>query len=195
MAGTLAGAAIGPPAVWLVSGHVSWLDAAVWFTRNTVSILLIAAVGLRVGHHWRGGWQVRRIPPLRLAEYAALIVCSISAYAIGFAANHGLPLAFPLLAVTVWAGLRLHTTFVVLHDLCLGSIAVLFTLHGQGPFAVIESFQARALVAQVFVGMVAIVGLSIALGRDERAELLRQLTDTGRSPRRRRSCSPRSSTR
>ncbi|GAA3236159.1 ATP-binding protein [Dactylosporangium siamense] len=181
VAGTLAGAAIGPPAVWLVSGHVSWVDAAVWFTRNTVSILLIAAVGLRVGHHWRGGWQVRRISPLRLAEYGALIVCSLSAYVIAFAVNHGLPLAFPLLAVTVWAGLRLHTTFVVLHDLCLGAVAVLFTLHGDGPFATIESHQARALVAQAFVGMVAIVGLSIALGRDERSELLRQLTDTGRA--------------
>ena len=109
VAGTLAGAAIGPPAVWLVSGHVSWLDAAVWFTRNTVSILLIVAVGLRIGHHRRGGWQARRVPPLRLAEYAALIVCSISAYVVGFALNHGLPLAFPLLAVTVWAALRLHT--------------------------------------------------------------------------------------
>ncbi|MEV4515335.1 ATP-binding protein [Dactylosporangium sp. NPDC049525] len=180
-AGTLAGAAIGPPAVWLISGHVSWVDAAVWFTRNTVSILLIAAVGLRIGHHWRDGWHTRRVPALRLAEYGALIVCSISAYVVGFAVNHGLPLAFPLLAVTVWAALRLHTTFVVLHDLCLGSLAVLFTLHGDGPFAMIESFQARALVAQAFVGMVAIVGLSIALGRDERAELLRQLTETGRA--------------
>lgn len=178
-AGALAGAALGPAAVWLVTGHFSWLDAAVWFTRNAISILLIVAVGLRIGHHWRSGPHPWRITPLRLAEYAALIVCSISAYVVGFAVNHGLPLAFPLLAVTVWAGLRLHTTFVVLHDLCLGSLAVLFTLHGDGPFAMIQSHQARALVAQAFVGMVAIVGLSIALGRDERAELLRRLTASG----------------
>ena len=58
---------------------------------------------------------------------------------------------------------------------------MLFTLHGDGPFAVIASFQARALVAQAFVGMVAIVGLSIALGRDEGAGLLRQLTESGRA--------------
>ncbi|WP_426508257.1 ATP-binding protein [Dactylosporangium sp. McL0621] len=38
----------------------------------------------------------------------------------------------------------------------------------------------RALVAQAFVGMIAIVGLSIALGRDERAELLGRLTAAGR---------------
>ncbi|MDG6107508.1 MASE1 domain-containing protein [Dactylosporangium aurantiacum] len=180
-AGALAGGAIGPPAVWLVSGHVEWLDAAIWFTRNVVSILLIMAVGLRVGHHWREGGRPRWPAPLRLAEYVALIAGSISAYTVGFALNHGLPLAFPLLAVTVWAALRLHTTFVAVHDLCLGTIAVLFTLHGDGPFATIASHQARALVAQAFVGMVAIVGLSIALGRDERAELLRRLTETGRA--------------
>lgn len=181
VAGALAGATIGPTAVWLDTGDVSWLDAAVWFTRNAVSILLILAVGLRLGHHWRGGWRARPVTRLRLAEYGALIVCSISAYMVGFAVDLGLPLAFPLLAVTVWAGLRLHTTFVVLHGLCLGSLAVIFTLHGDGPFATVASFQARALVAQAFVAMVAIVGLSIALGRDERAELLRRLTETGRA--------------
>ncbi|MET7419366.1 MASE1 domain-containing protein [Dactylosporangium sp. NPDC005555] len=180
-AGTGAGAVLGPTGIWLVTGHVSWMDAAVWFTRNGVSILLILAVGLRIGHHWRTGPHLRRVAPLRLAEYGALIACSISAYMVGFALNHGLPLAFPLLAVTVWAALRLHTTFVVLHDLCLGAMAVLFTLHGDGPFATIASHQTRALVAQAFVGMVAIVGLSIALGRDERNELLGRLTDTGRA--------------
>ncbi|MFF5233830.1 ATP-binding protein [Dactylosporangium sp. NPDC000521] len=180
-AGALAGATIGPAAVWIVSGHFSWMDAAVWLTRNTVSILLILSVGLRVGHQWRNGIRFARIAPVRLAEYLALVVCSISAYVVGFALNHGLPLAFPLLAVTVWAALRLHTTFVVLHDLSLGSLAVLFTLHGDGPFATIQSHQTRALVAQAFVGMVAIVGLSIALGRDERAELLERLTETGRA--------------
>lgn len=181
VAGALSGAVIGPTALWLITGHFNWLDAAVWFTRNTVSILLILAVGLRVGHQLRSGRRARPVTALRLAEYGALIVCSISAYVVGFAVNHGLPLAFPLLAVTVWAALRLHTTFVVLHDLVLGSLAVIFTLHGDGPFATIASYQARALVAQAFVGMVAIVGLSIALGRDERAELLRRLTETGRS--------------
>lgn len=180
-AAALAGGVIGPPAVWLVSGHVEWLEAAIWFTRNTVSILLIVALGLRVGHHWREGRRPRWPAPLRLAEYVALIAGSLSAYAVGFALNHGLPLAFPLLAVTVWAALRLHTTFVAVHDLCLGTIAVLFTLHGDGPFATIASHQARALVAQAFVGMVAIVGMSIALGRDERAELMRQLTEAGRA--------------
>ncbi|GAA2592095.1 hypothetical protein GCM10010399_23340 [Dactylosporangium fulvum] len=172
---------IGPTAVWFSTGHVAWSEAAVWFTRNAVSILLISVAGMRLGHHLATGWRFHLAGPLRIVEYAALIVCSVTAYIVGFALNHGLPLAFPLLAVTVWAALRLHTTFVVFHDLCLGTLAILFTLHGEGPFAGITAHPTRALVAQAFVGMVAIVGLSIALGRDERAALLEQLTAAGKA--------------
>ncbi|WP_433052768.1 ATP-binding protein [Dactylosporangium sp. CS-033363] len=177
--GAGAGALVGPTAVWLTTDSYVWTDGLVWFLRNAVSILLIGAVGLRLGYHYSAGRPLMRAGPGRLFEYAALIVCSLTAYGLGFGVAH-LPLAFPLVAVTVWAALRLHTTFVVLHDLGLGTIAVLFTLHGNGPFAAVPSLPVRALLAQAFVGMIAIVGLAIALGRDERAELLRRLTATSR---------------
>nr|BFE64870.1 hypothetical protein GCM10020063_093960 [Dactylosporangium thailandense] len=178
-AGAGAGALVGPTAIWLTTDRFLWTDGVVWFLRNGVSILLIVAVGLRLGHQRARGWRWTRPSAVRLAEYAALVVCSLTAYGVGFGVSH-LPLAFPLLAVTVWAALRLHTTFVVLHDLGLGALAVLFTLHGNGPFASIPSHATRALVAQAFVGMIAVVGLSIALGRDERAELMGRLTAAGR---------------
>jgi hypothetical protein len=79
------------------------------------------------------------------------------------------------------AGLRLHTTFVILHDLVFGAAAVLFTLHGTGPFAQIASHPGRALIAQLFVGTVAIVGLALALGRDERVALLDRLKASERA--------------
>ncbi|GAA3449892.1 ATP-binding protein [Dactylosporangium matsuzakiense] len=173
-AGAAAGALVGPVAVWLTTGQYRWTDGAVWLLRNVVSILLISAVGFRLGYHHSTGWPLKRARPGRLFEYAALVVCSLTAYGAGFGVSH-LPLAFPLLTVTVWAALRLHTTFVVLHDLSLGTIAVLFTLHGNGPFAAVPSHPVRALLAQGFVGLIAVVGLSIALGRDERTELMDRL--------------------
>ncbi|WP_432980757.1 ATP-binding protein [Dactylosporangium sp. CA-233914] len=179
VAGAAAGALAGPTAVWLTTGQFRWSDGLVWLLRNTVSILLIGAVGMRLRHHRARGWPARPASPVRRVEYAALVVCSLAAYGIAFGAGQ-LPLAFPLLAVTVWAALRLHTTFVVVHGLALGAIAILFTLHRDGPFAAIDSHPTRAMVAQAFVGMVAVVGLAIALGRDERAELLDRLTAAGR---------------
>ncbi|MEV6599910.1 ATP-binding protein [Actinoplanes sp. NPDC051346] len=189
-----AGALIGPTAGWIVNGAYSWPATAVWQTRNTVSILLIGAVGLRLGHlvhrlRVGAGADPRTRVRARLAtltwqralEYTAVVVASVLMYYVAFGADHGLPLAFPLLAMTVWAGVRLRTGFVVLHDLFFGSVAVLFTLHGDGPFATVDDNAGRALIAQAFVGMVAIVGLSLALGRDERARLLADLRASERA--------------
>ena len=185
---TAVGALIGPSAVWLINGTYSWPATAVWLTRNTVSILLIGAAGLRLGYllhdylthrgdsrrtglrsHWAS------TPWWRPVEYVAIVVLSAGAYVVAFGVDHGLPLAFPLLVMTVWAGLRLHTGFVILHDLIFGSLAVVYTLIGYGPFAMIPSHAARALVAQLFVGMVAVVGLALALSRDERTALISEL--------------------
>ena len=185
---TAAGALIGPTGVWVLTGNYSWPATAVWLTRNTVSILLIGAAGLRLGHllhvhftrgtvgPWaavRDGW--RSTPLRRRVEYLAVTVLSALTYAAVFALDHRLPLAFAVVVMTVWAGVRLHTGFVILHDLVFGSVAVLFTLAGAGVFATIASHPARALVAQLFVGVIAVVGLALALGRDERAALITDL--------------------
>ena len=185
---TAGGALIGPTGVWVVNGDYSWPATAVWLTRNTVSILLIGAAGLRLGyllhgHLARGAgalWAAvrstwRSTPLRRRAEYLAVTVLSGLVYAAVFGLDHRLPLAFVVVVMTVWAGVRLHTGFVILHDLILGSVAILFTLAGTGVFANIASHPARALVAQLFVGMIAVVGLALALGRDERAALITDL--------------------
>ncbi|WP_328291451.1 diguanylate cyclase [Kineococcus sp. NBC_00420] len=194
-----AGAVIGPVSVWALTGHWSLLSAAVWLIRNTVSVVLILAAGLRIGHlldprtkiptpqtrHPRGQDSPeepdqQRLPfirprGLRLVELIAALMVSGLLYVLVFAVFDGLPLAFPLLAVTVWVALRFDTTIVAVHDLALGVVAVAFTLAGSGPFATISNDDARALVVQLFVGMLVVVGLALALGRDEREVLLTQV--------------------
>ncbi|HWS32146.1 MAG TPA: histidine kinase dimerization/phospho-acceptor domain-containing protein, partial [Actinoplanes sp.] len=188
-ASTALGAAVGTTGMWLINGWFSWSSGAVWLARNTASVLLIGAAGLRLGYAWHqrpAGWgwrragvwareQWRAAPAWRVAEYAALIGCSALVYWFGFVVVRGLPVAFALIAVTVWAGLRMPTTFVVCHDLLVGTVAVLFTLAGSGAFAGIADHATRALIAQVFVGMVAVIGLALALGRDERKALLDEM--------------------
>ncbi|MDR7276365.1 diguanylate cyclase domain-containing protein [Catenuloplanes atrovinosus] len=183
---TACGTMIGPTGVWVVNGVYSWPASAVWLTRNTVSILLIGAVGVRVGrllHAWRTDPEYRgalrrwrALGPHRRLEYVLLVVASAVAYTAVFGIDHRLPLAFTVIVVTVWAASRLHTTFVVVHDLVFGTVAVLFTLGGTGVFAHIPSYPARALVAQAFVGVITVVGLALALGRDERVALVRQVS-------------------
>ncbi|GIF17213.1 ATP-binding protein [Actinoplanes teichomyceticus] len=185
------GTLLGPTGLWAVSGVYSWPAVAVWLTRNTVSILLIGVAGLRVGHlvavQLRGVSRadlrdrLSAVRPARKLEYLAVVVLSVIAYLAVFGVNRTLPLAFTVIGMTVWAGTRLHTAFVVLHDLVFGSVAVLFTLHGDGVFAQIGSYPARALVAQVFVGMLAVTGLALALSRDERVALVHDLRGAQRA--------------
>ncbi|GIF44020.1 ATP-binding protein [Actinoplanes xinjiangensis] len=180
---TVAGAVAGPIGVWLLTGRHSWPATLVWLSRNTASILLIGAAGLcvvpairRFRQRYgalRDWW--RATPRARLIEYGALVLISAAAYLTGFAYSRGLPIAFALIAVTVWAGTRFPTPLVVLHDLAAGSMAVLFTLNGDGPFAAIGDPATRACVAQLYVAIVAVVGLSLALGRAERTALITAL--------------------
>ena len=188
---TACSAVVGPTGVWAADGVYSWPATAVWLTRNTVSILVIGAAAVRVGkalQAWRSAsprmslrdrWAA--VPWPRRLEYVSLTALSAAVYGAVFGLNHRLPLEFVVIALTMWAGLRLHTTFVVLHDLVFGCVTVLCTLHGGGVFAQITSDSARALVAQAFVGMIAVAGLALALGRDERAALLAQLSTSEQS--------------
>ncbi|GAA0235984.1 ATP-binding protein [Cryptosporangium japonicum] len=172
--GTLAGALVGPTLVSWYAGSWDRLGALVWLSRNVSSVLAIGILGLL----FLGRRTDERLSAWRYGELVALAAGSAAAYVLAFAQSHGLPLAFPLLLVTVWAGSRFPATLVALHGVAVGTVAVLFTLHGQGPFATIESYPVRALVTQSFVAMVAMLGTVLALGRHERRALTRELAET-----------------
>ncbi|MBO3741283.1 ATP-binding protein [Actinoplanes flavus] len=177
IAGTALGAVVGAAGMWLINGNVSVGSGAVWLIRNLAGVLLIVPVGLRLRRlPGRAPWW-RTVPWWRTGEAAALITGSVLAYWFTFVVLNGLPVAFVLIAITIWAGLRMPTSFVAVHGLLAGAVAVAFTLAGPGPFASIPDHASRALVAQLFVSMIAVIGLVLALGRDERQALLRQLTD------------------
>jgi len=187
---TSAGALVGPTAAALDTGRWSWLVVAVWLVRNSVSILLITVMVLRVGHALavrsrasggdRPDAHVRRLPFLvpsgwQAVELAAAVVGSVAAYAAVFWFAHGLPLAFVPLSLTVWVALRFDTTLVSIHDVLVSALAVVLTLAGGGPFALIPTDATRALVVQVYVGLLAVIGLMLAVSRDEREVLVLRL--------------------
>ncbi|GGL20070.1 ATP-binding protein [Planomonospora parontospora] len=188
LAGALAGALIGPTTLAVTTGRWSALTTAVWLTRNVVSIVTITALGLCLGRlserraaaperpSWwqavREAWG--RAEDRRIAECSALLVTSAAAYVGTFWIMNDLPMAFLLTAITVWTAVRFSTAFTALHGLVVGAAALVFTLYGGGPFASVASPAARVLVAQVFAGMITVVGLALALGRDERDVLDRR---------------------
>ncbi|MEU4426177.1 ATP-binding protein [Actinoplanes sp. NPDC024001] len=189
-ASTACGALVGPTSRWLLGDGYSWVSAVVWLARNTASTLIIGIAGICVGQAvatyrarhgslagWRRHWltTLRGTPRWRILEYATLAVCTTSLYILGFHYGDRLPLTFAVLGLTVWAATRLATPFVVAHSLVAATIAALYTVHDGGPFAIVESHALRSIILQTFAAMVAVVGLALALGRDERDRLMTEL--------------------
>ncbi|MBM7774235.1 signal transduction histidine kinase [Actinokineospora baliensis] len=171
------GAAVGPTAMWLITGRYSVITTAVWMARNIAGVLLVGIIGLCLARVAVRSTRSAAPSTWRKVEYLAVSVCSVLAYVVAFGRDESLPVAATLISLTVWAASRLSTTYVALHTGAVATIAVLFTLHGQGPFAVVPAHAGRALLVQLFVVIVVVVGLALALGRDEREQLLAELAE------------------
>ncbi|MET8148802.1 ATP-binding protein [Actinoplanes sp. NPDC049668] len=186
----VAGSVLATAGVWLAGAVDSWSLLAVMVTRNMSSLLIVTALGISLGHrvteHRRrhGGLAdcrrdiraaLRRTPTRRLGEYLAVIVCSTAVYAAVLAPGPPMPLTYLLMAVTVWEAVRLSTGYVAFANLVQATWTIVFTLRDQGPFSSIESLPQRAMVGQGFVLFAAVVGLALALSRDEAASLAHEL--------------------
>jgi signal transduction histidine kinase len=188
LAAALAGALLGAFGLALAVGGVDASMLLVGWGRNSVSMLVITAVGLLAGPPLfaaTGGRDLGRILYAavhartigRLVEAELLIASSITLYALVFGQQTAEPLSFLVLSVSVWAGLRFSPVAVTFHGVAMGAAGIVFTLHGEGPFAAIESPHVRALVAQVFVATTVLTGLSLAFSRVERDRANRRLAE------------------
>lgn len=155
-----------------------WSSMAPRAVRNAASILVIAPAGLALVEWAQSPPRPRRARPSRLRtgrilEHTAALCMVPLTYAAWFWLDE-LPLIFPLLILTVWAGARLRTWFVLVHDTVAAVAAVAFTLAGAGPFVTVGVGWIEVVLAQLYVGIVCTIGLALALARDERVRLARE---------------------
>ncbi len=181
---TVTAAVISSPLIELaltVQGAGSQGQASIlWIARNTVSVLGLGTLGLAIGE-----WvQTRRRQGRSLLEGWAggrsfdLIVLVLLApliYLVWFLALDTIALLFPLIALTVWAGSRLPVRSVVLHTLLCGTVAVQLTVAGSGPLVTLPDSTTQVVVAQLYVGLITIIGLALSVAGEERRELVTEL--------------------
>ncbi len=181
--GSLVGAAVGGVGRGLFLDTWSLTDVVIWWGRNATgcvvvvtTVLLVVAVlpGIR-GHRGRAVLEDLRT---RGPEAAVLAAFTAVIYLGVFGIYDSLPLAFPLLVPTVWAGLRFSALFVGLHSIVVSTIVVSFTLADRGVFASVDTWNEKVLVSQLYVGLVFCLGILLALGRGERLSLSASLTST-----------------
>ncbi|GGN92475.1 hypothetical protein GCM10010112_79700 [Actinoplanes lobatus] len=183
----VAGAVVGFPGLWMATGTLVWSQAMTVLISTAISMLIcealaqhIAAVlaDLRARHGtlpaaWR--YAMREVPSTRIGEYLAVVGCSAAAYSIMFTIP-GISMVFPLLVLTVWAAVRLCTTYVLAFSAAVTLAASAATLCRSGPFATLGSAETEVLVAHVFAATSALIGLTLSLIREERATLTLELT-------------------
>ncbi len=183
---SLVGAAVGSLGLAATLDGWVWEDFFVWWGRNIAGSLVVTTLGILVLGVALGARRTEaRVDPDALArrpardralEAALLGVVTVIVYLLVFDWYAALPVAFPLLVPTVWAGLRFLPLPVAVHSLLVSAVVVGFTVAGQGPFARVGSWQEEAILAQVFVLLVFSLGMLLSLSRSERIELTRTLS-------------------
>jgi signal transduction histidine kinase len=183
---TIAASAVSMAGRWLVTGSLPVTVTTMSVARHTASILVLGSAGicagaaisrLPAGDRTLAGWWHHRDPPSprRIAEITGIGALSIAGHLTVFAYEQRVPVSFALLAITVMVGVRLSTPWVLLHNLVVGVLTLRYTLTGLGPFATVGDVPLRAVLVQLFVALVALVGLTLSLAREERQALLTAL--------------------
>lgn len=185
LAAALAGAPIGTLASWSETGDVSWSTALNWFLRNACGILLPAAAAWAWTDAWRrSGGPLWRRPwtsaPRRGAvlELGAVVILSLGIGAVVIAAPAQIPLTYPLIAVSAWVGFRFLPAIGAAYTFVFGTVAILLTLAGSGPFGGIEDLARRANAIQLLVTLTMLLVLLVACGVSQRVELTAQLRES-----------------
>lgn len=188
----LLGALMGAAGLVATSGGLHVADFLVWWGRNTVAMVVVATCGvlalrpLAAAGSLRDALVVVRAAltprsPLRLLEACLLVASSAALYWLLFLTTDAAPLAFLVLVMSVWAGIRFAPLVVTLHGMAMGIAGMAFTLNGYGPFATIDEVHYRALAAQLFVVMAVLKGLALAFSRTERDRAIYDLAAARRA--------------
>ena len=176
------GAVLGTAGASAVTGDYEPVAGLLFFGRTLVSSLIVVTLGILIGE-----WLTRPRPRGSLigdgpvVELLAASVFTSAMYGLAFALDD-LPLVFPLLAATVWFGLRFSTLVSAAHCFVVGVATQTLTMTGYGPFAAVERADIGSLLAEFYVATIVATGLALSTGRDERqalsAELLRTQEET-----------------
>lgn len=165
-------------AVRLESGTWPWEVVLLWSARNAGAILLVGTLGLVLGawlRRAREGLPRAEIGSSHPGERVVALLLTPVVYVLWFMVLGEVALVFPLLALTVWAGARLPSPLVTVHNAIVGTVVVALTAHGIGPFTHLGAAVAQVATAQLYVGLVCVLGLSLALDREDRERLVGDL--------------------
>lgn len=170
LAGAAAGSLVGTAGMAVLLGVDLPSTYVAWVVRNASSMFVFAALAVRVADL---GWRSLR-SGRRPVEWAGTVAVLTVLYLLIFGDTTPRPIGWAALPLSGWVALRFSTTAAAAHVLLAGVMVVVATAAGYGPFQAQTVFE-RVVIAQAFVATIGLVALVLALHRDERDRLLREL--------------------
>lgn len=167
--GSMVGALIGALGVWTSgAGWDAWVLQA-WFGRHFTGILVVGCIG-HLAWEWHGHRMAPRAHGGSRTELVVLWVVSVIAVVVVFV--QPLPVVFLVIPLCVWSAARFPTFVASLHALALGVGALILTLAGHGPSAILGDKVQEVLVGQLFLVAVVLTGLAVGTLGDRIDELV-----------------------
>lgn len=174
----LGAASVAGAAVSALTGGVvaSWRFGAelwegIWLIgfRNALSAFVVTAALLAVPRLRRVG----RLDPIGATALVLALVMTVGLMAVSW------PLAFAVVPPLLLVALRCGTEITAVTVALQGVIVVAATHAGIGPFAELETVRSQVLIAQLFVLVLAVLGLVVAVQERSREDALRQARHYG----------------
>jgi signal transduction histidine kinase len=175
----------GMTGAWLNNNDWSWLTVVGWVVRNSCGTLVVAAVALTlVTAHRAGPYPTfSRVLTAEPRRHSTLELVAATGLTLGsgylvFSAPATLPIAYVMIATSAWIGLRFSPVVGAVHSFGFGTLALLCTFAGWGPFGSVHDPGQRAIMVQFFVAVTAVIVLMLAFGVSERLALTNRLRES-----------------
>ncbi len=139
-------------------------------TRAVAAMATIGVAGLLIGgwlaeHHDEGRSAFTRPSPADLGQAFGATAATAAIFGFGFVLRPETPTTFMLTLTIVWVAVRFNPVVTALACLLTGAVGVWLTILDVGPIAAIEDPVSQAAIAQVFVVVLMVLGMTISLSR------------------------------
>jgi diguanylate cyclase (GGDEF)-like protein/PAS domain S-box-containing protein len=162
LVGAAAALASGPASAllswWLLGADLAQ-STLVFFLRNggTTFAVLVIALGLSSPYRLRD-----LVARERAAETLLALTAAAALSVFVFVVPSDLPIVFLVLALPVWIGMRLGVARTAALGGVMAAASVWLTVHGRGALSFVEPELVRAVLVQVFVVLLLLVGMVLA---------------------------------
>ncbi|OLE39434.1 MAG: hypothetical protein AUG00_02075 [Candidatus Rokubacteria bacterium 13_1_20CM_2_70_7] len=152
---------------WSSYGSI-WLT---WWLGDMGGALVVAPLLILWIQNPRPGWSGGRILEMGLLMLVLLVISEVVFGGMLPIAARKYPLPFVMVPLLIWAALRFGQREVATLTFLVSGFAVWSTLQGLGPFTR-EPDNEALLMLQLFIGMMAVMGLALAaaVGEHKRAQ-------------------------